>query len=458
MAHNRQRFSKGVVILLISVTLGAMRAHAQALTTINPPEGGRIVYGQVGGETTEAGAMAAVLRSLHQSHGERPQVGKLFQVRGTQSVAAFISVNMRNHGGGQTAGLIIVTKATTDHVEAALVSDDAARFPKTLGPMLKTLFAQWHPLEAARTAGSGSGPPAPLHQVTLQDNSASVGLPDGWKLVPSMSMMGSVVALGPNGESAELGTPFLAEDTNNPRVQQTMQALRMGRLRNTVYASATYYPYGGEMPRTFADLMTNLRRKAGLPPASYHFSNVSPVAAPQPERCVYMTGTSDLQDGKGPRELNAVFCTTPPTPMGLWGSVAFTTMAPMQVAATERSTLAAVLGSYRENTGVVDAQAARIAAPAIAKIQAIGKAAQNQAIAAHQREEIQKSSVYTHWDNIDKRSQEFENYQLGYSVISDTEHTAHGTFWNEDADALVKNHPDRFEYVSAPDYWKGIDY
>ena len=29
---------------------------------------------------------------------------------------------------------------------------------------------------------------------------------------------------------------------------------------------------------------------------------------------------------------------------------------------------------------------------------------------------------------------------------------------NEDAEALVKSNPDRFEYVSAPNYWKGIDY
>jgi hypothetical protein len=59
---------------------------------------------------------------------------------------------------------------------------------------------------------------------------------------------------------------------------------------------------------------------------------------------------------------------------------------------------------------------------------------------------------------MDKRSQEFENYQLGYTVISDSQNNAHGTFWNEDADALVKANPDRFEYVNAPNYWKGIDY
>ncbi len=78
--------------------------------------------------------MVAVLRSIHQNHGDRPQVGKLFQVRGTESVAAFFSVNKSGHGGGRVAGMIIVAKATTDHVEAAVVTDDAGVFPERSAP------------------------------------------------------------------------------------------------------------------------------------------------------------------------------------------------------------------------------------------------------------------------------------------------------------------------------------
>ena len=455
----QQRTSIRMLILLLSITIGSLTTHAQDLKTINPPQGGRIVYGQVAGQTTEAGAMGAVLRSIHQNHGDRPQVGKLFQVRGTESVAAFFSVNKSGHGGGRVAGMIIVAKATTDHVEAAVVTDDAERFPRTLSPMMKTLFGVWHPLEAARASGAGSGPVAPLHRVTTSDNSASVSLPDGWKLAPKMSMEGTIVAGGPGGEFAELGTAFLASDTNNPRVQQTMQAVRMGRLRNTVYASATYYPYGGEMSRTFVDLMQDLRRRAGLPRASYKFSSVTSAPGSPQERCAHMTGTVDFGDGKGLRELNAVYCTTPPTPAaGAWLSLAYTTTVPLSIAARERATLGAILASFNVNVNVVDEQKARISAPAIAQIHAIGQAAAAQAAAAHQRNDIQNSSVYKRWDDMDKRSQEFEDYQLGYTVISDTGNNAHGTFWNQDADALVKSNPDRFEYVNAPDYWKGIDY
>jgi hypothetical protein len=205
-------------------------------------------------------------------------------------------------------------------------------------------------------------------------------------------------------------------------------------------------------------MIQSVRQKAGLPQATYNFSSVTPAPASGQERCAHLQGTGDMNDGKGPRELNGVYCTTPPNRTGSWGSDAYMTMAPVQIAARERATLGAIMQSFNVNMNVVDEQARRISAPAIEQIHAIGRAAANQANEAHRREDIHNSSVYQHWDSMDKRSQEFSNYQLGYTVISNADNTAHGTFWNEDADLLVKNNPDRFEYVSAPNYWKGIDY
>jgi hypothetical protein len=34
----------------------------------------------------------------------------------------------------------------------------------------------------------------------------------------------------------------------------------------------------------------------------------------------------------------------------------------------------------------------------------------------------------------------------------------HGTVYNSTADALIKADPNRFESVSQPNYWKGVDY
>ncbi|HMG87293.1 MAG TPA: hypothetical protein VK574_16290 [Terracidiphilus sp.] len=436
-------------------------AQTQQLKTINPPGGGTIVYGQVAGQTTEAGAMGAVLRSVHQNVGEKPQVGKLFQVHGTESVAAFFSATRRNGNGGQVAGIIIATKVSSDHVEAALVTDEATRFHRSLPTNMKTLFAAWHPLKDATGASASSGPGASvasLHQQVLPDRSASVSLPDNWRIAPNLSGGGTIVAVGPDGENAFLGLAFPAMDTNNPAVQQTMRQLQAGRLQNTAYARAAYIPYGADMQKTFVFLFNKSRDRGGMPAADFTFSAFAPMQGNGSDHCAHLAGTVDFKDQKGTRDMNGVYCVEQPGRMGSYMTLAYVTTVPMPLAAKQRTTLGAILQSFNVNQSVVNAESAQIAAPAIAQIHAIGAAAAAQAQAAHERNDIQNSSVYQHWDSMDRRSQEFENYQLGYSVISDNQNSAHGTFWNEDADALVKSNPNRFEYVNAPNYWKGIDY
>jgi hypothetical protein len=56
------------------------------------------------------------------------------------------------------------------------------------------------------------------------------------------------------------------------------------------------------------------------------------------------------------------------------------------------------------------------------------------------------------------RDQAFSNYLLDQTVIQDNQNNTHGTVWNQNADALVRINPQRYEYVNPPNYWKGIDY
>jgi hypothetical protein len=44
------------------------------------------------------------------------------------------------------------------------------------------------------------------------------------------------------------------------------------------------------------------------------------------------------------------------------------------------------------------------------------------------------------------------------AVIATTDYTAHGTSDADKAALLVQQDPDKLEYVSAPNYWNGIDY
>jgi hypothetical protein len=270
--------------------------------------------------------------------------------------------------------------------------------------------------------------------------------------------MGSVVAGGPNQESAEMGIAFNAMDPNNPTVQQTMRQVQNGGLRGTIYATASYIPYSAELPKTFEYQIQKVRKQAGLQPAVYSFTNVTAMGQTAGGRCAQLEGTVDFEDGKGKREMNALYCAYAPNRFGQWSSTACMTTVPIAFAARERATLGAILESFQVDMTVVQRQANAIAKPEIEKIHEIGKRAAIQAQSAHEAEAIQQSSVYAHWDSADKRSQEFENYQLDYAVISTTDHTAHGTFDANEAAALVQQNPDKYEYVSAPDYWKGIDY
>ena len=132
-----KRVSQNLALFLLFAVANTIAATAQgALQTIDNPKGGRIVYGQVDGQSTEAGAMGSVLRSLHNQYGDKPQVGKLFQVRGTNSVAVFFTMVNRNQGNMQLAGMIIASRTSGGHVEAALMTDEAARFGSTINPMM----------------------------------------------------------------------------------------------------------------------------------------------------------------------------------------------------------------------------------------------------------------------------------------------------------------------------------
>lgn len=452
------RTSLAVAISLLLVLTGAPRALAEdALKTIDNPGGGKIVYGQVPGQTTEAGTMGAMLRAVHQQWGDRPQVGSLFQMRGTDSVSTFFTAVKRTQGDTPMAGLVIVAKVAPDRVEGALLTDAAARFGSTINPMLKTLFGVWHPGGAPPASGMTSAPVAPLHQVSLPDRSAAVSLPDGWTVVTPRSGGGTIIAEGPNGETALLGFPLSAANSSDPRVQQTMRFAE-GAGRGTSYAQGLYYPYGADPAKAFVDLFQMWRQQNGLPPASFQISSATLVPSGGGERCVHLAGHVNAQDGKGLKELNTVFCTGPLQPSGHYRNLVYQTAVPVRFAEQERATMGAILASFSVNQAVVTQQTNAIAASGIAAVHEIGRHAAQQAADIHAANDRYNQGVEQRWASQDKRNQAFSNYLLDQTVIQDNQNNAHGTVWNQTADALVRNNPQRFERVDAPNYWKGVDY
>lgn len=192
------------------------------------PLGGIIVYGTVDGASTPPAAMGGILKQLHRQYGERPVVGRVFKVRGTDSDAVFFTPTPHVPSMKPIAGMLLVSSAP-GHIEAALLSDEAARFGTSINPMLQTLFKNWMPggkslqVSNQNAQGTGthteavsSGLVGPLRPYRLQDGSAAVMLAEGWHVTPQ-SGGGTILAEGPNGEMLALGFPYLAHNTDNPQ-------------------------------------------------------------------------------------------------------------------------------------------------------------------------------------------------------------------------------------------------
>ena len=456
-------FHRSLVAVLL--LCGSSLAFSQTLLRNMPgPQGGTIIYGTVDGANTPAAAMGFILKQLHHKYGERPVVGRVFRVRGTQSDAVFFTLTPHVATMKPVAGMLLVSSAP-GHVEAALLSDDASRFGTSVNPMLQTLFNNWHPdgkslqasnrhTTAAGSENEGSGPVAPLRPFRLPDGSAMVMLAAGWQVAPQ-SGGGTILAEGPNGEMLALGFPYAAHD---PRSAQAQQAQRFGMSaagRNTIYARSLYAPYGADLGRTFAELNQQAGRLGAPAVAPVVVKQVQPVGQNGGARCAFLSGSTV---GGEALEFEGTFCQGPPDSSAGFMNLANLSFAPPQLAARDRATLRAMLGSFQVNQAIVNAQAYALAKPTIDAIHEIGRQVDARIQESDRQNAEIKSSFEEHNDAMDRQSQGFSNYMLDKSVIRNTETGAHATAWNDTAAALVESNPSHYEYVDTPNYWKGIDY
>jgi hypothetical protein len=457
-----------------------------ALKTINNPQGGTIVYGVVNSATTQAAALGGVLRTVHNSCGEKPQVGKVFRVRGTNSDAVFFTVIDHPQGNRQAAGMVIAAQTGTKTVEAAMVTDDAARFNSTVNPLLTQLFSVWHPGGAPAAAnaaaapggvpGGGGGAVPSMRQVSLPDGTATLSLPAGWNIDPKGSAMGITTVNGPEGELLGLNYYYGAWDTYNPQVQNR---LRRGlRFQNEID-----YPSNADLTKSFADILQRLRAAAGQGPAPLRVDSVQPASGAQGQ-CVTATGQLN-PDGTAMRDMKILLCRSTPNQIGQYFFAITKCLLPLGATDQQRATANAIMASYKPDMQRAQAIANAQAAPIIAQMQQTYQAHQQalmsftqqqiartqqigaQATARMNATEAANQAQWAGFDqqenNISRQGQGFSNYLLDQSVVQNnnvggTGMVGHATMWNSTADALVKSNPNRYEIVNTPGYWNGVDY
>jgi hypothetical protein len=476
MCNCKRLYYSAVLSLVFVVACSSVPPAQTALTTLQGDQGGMIIYGLVDGATTPAMAMARILHNVQNTCGEKPQVGKVFRVRGTNSDAIFLTVVNHSMGNKPRAGLLIAAPSGPQQVEIGFVIDDAARFASTMNPLQRQLFSVWHPGGEAAPAGKasagGGGALPPMQTASLADSTATVSLPAGWNIDP-WSKGGTAVVNGPQGEKIALNLRFMGQDPRAPGFQSQM------RMGVKPLSFIVIYPYNADMTRAFPDLFQRMRATAGAGPAPLKIDSVKPVDGSQGQ-CVNATGQVNA-DGKTMRELGELLCRSQPDQKGQYSYIVSQYQLPLGATDRQRAISAAIMASYRVDEQRVQAGVATQTAQfhqimevhtqaleaftqqQIAHTQQIGAETMARARQADAEHDAQHAQWRQGEDNISRQGQGFSNYILDQTVVQDNNMynngtIGHGTLWNNEADALVKANPNRFEYVPTPNYWRGTDY
>jgi hypothetical protein len=473
MCGYKRLYLSAVLSLFFVLACSSVPPAQTALTTLQGKQGGTIVYGLVSGATTPAMAMARILHNVQNNCGDKPQVGRVFRVRGSNSDAVFFTVT--NHAGGNVpvAGMLIASQTGPKAAEAAMVSDAAARFGSTMNPLLSQLFGVWHPGAAVAAAGKasagGGGALPPMHTVSLADGTARVNLPDGWNLGPG-SKGGTAVVMGPQGEAIDLNWYLLVQDPRAPDYQRQM---RMGI--KPLPSIHIICPYNPNLTTAFPDIYQRMQTAAGLGTAPPKVDTIKPVEGTQGQ-CVDATGQVNL-GGKGMKEFRELMCGTPPFQNGVYEYKISFYWLPAGATNRQRAICDAIMANYRVDQQRVDAQAAPYIQMLQQHTQALMALTQqqiahsqqmtNDTLARARQADAEHDAQHAQWrqgeDNISRQGQGFSNYILDQTVVQDNNMygnrtIGHGTLWNSEADALVKANPNRFEYVPTQNYWRGTDY
>ncbi len=458
------------------------------LTILTTPQGGIIEYGRIDGATSLAAAMGRVLTEVHQACGEKPSVGQVFRVKGTDTAGVFFTIVNHAQRNRPMAGMVIAAQTGSSQFEAGLVADSSDRFGQTANPMLQQLFGAWNPggtQPAAATGGGRPGPapatasatasasasPVPLHRVSAPDNSASLSVPDGWAAQP-IGGWGAVVVKGPNGEQIGVGMNKGAVDPTNPW-QARMAAARY----QVINPGSMVYPFRGDVEKEFVNLFQAWRKAGGVGPARFQVESTKPMPSAQGNHCTQVSGQMD-PDGKGMQFFMSLMCASDPTrDYGSYSVMLSHTLIPLAWKDKDAAVVGAILQTYVPNMQVINQESAAMLAKKkqsdqqtlawaqaqVNQIKQIGAQATARMNATEAANDAQHAGYWAQQNTNARNSAGFSNYLLDQSVVQNnsvggTGAAGHATVWNSTASALVKANPNKYKIVATPNYWKGIDY
>jgi hypothetical protein len=167
---------------------------------------------------------------------------------------------------------------------------------------------------------------AQLTTTTTDDKTASVGIPDGWKLAKGSN--GFVYVTGPNDERVSLGVIVVAKNG----------AAASGTTGEVAFA----LPFSATLKEKFTTILQTGAAKQGMAKPEITFASEVPTKLPM---CSRLFGSTSA--GSDSKKFEGVICSLRPDWLGLYKNIVFLLQVPSSRAAQDRPIVEQIAASYR---------------------------------------------------------------------------------------------------------------
>jgi len=165
-----------------------------------------------------------------------------------------------------------------------------------------------------------------LKTVTTADKTASVGLPDGWKMARGAN--GFVYVTGPNDDRINLGALILAKNAAAGTAVSGDVKLAL--------------PYGTSLKDKYSAIIQLGAAQQGTPNLQVTFASQTPTKLPM---CARLLGSTT--GGGQSRKFEAILCSLQPDYLGYYKNLVFMANIPSNRVAQDRAVVEQIVSSYR---------------------------------------------------------------------------------------------------------------
>jgi hypothetical protein len=471
------RISLWIISILMAAPLLAATQSFPGVTVLDHPGGGTIAYAQMPAQHTAQGAITRVMQYVAARFGGTPKVTHVLKSKDGNSLAVTFTVKATTETPGDMTGLALVAVTPSGPGKGAVLSDQSDRFGTTVADMLRQMqqlapgarattsmasaaatnpapvaagpsaaatpstTATPAPVGAPSAAASKSAaaPVGPLHATVLPDGSATLGLPDGWKITAAHA--GEVIAQGPPPAALHFDYQVMAYDPGKTSPGSGFQ-------RNPGMHAI---PYSDDIQTKMSLITAQNAQAQHKSPPTVKWLATQQVAADNYIVVVDVTPG----DGSAPFRAYTQIFVGPLNAMGLYSLTMYQVMLTQQLSnEAGNAAVKALLGGYRADN------------QKIAQELAGDKAASDRIVENFQRQSAANQAITDSYlansrRSFDAQQRSFaaDDYALlGNTVVRDTDFNAHGLVSDNLADALTQADPNRFQEVPPSQYVKGVDY